>query len=76
MRALAEQSCDDLLDDKARAAWRQAQDGEFQQWGEAFDVFVVVVGVDARWLTRTLALARAGLLRRRDHSATGTDKAL
>lgn len=42
----------------------------------AFDAFVVVVGVDERWLTRALALARAGLLRRHERSATETDKAL
>jgi hypothetical protein len=28
----------------------------------AFDLFVVIVGVDARWLSRALAMARAGLL--------------
>lgn len=42
----------------------------------AFDMFVVVVGVDERWLTRALALARAGMLRGHDRSASETDKAL
>ncbi|SME94884.1 EVE domain-containing protein [Tistlia consotensis] len=35
----------------------------------AFDLFVVVVGVDERWLSRALAMARAGLL-----AGSGTER--
>ncbi len=42
----------------------------------AFDLFVVVVGVDERWLMRALALARAGLLARQGGSSQDLEKAL